>query len=780
MEDIEALKLEIKQLKRENRKITRDNELLRLANDQTAHAQEFIKKDAYKQTYFNNQILRTSPNVIILTDDMLNVLMASDRFYYYSKHTEEEVKRGLSLENALTGEFPEQDYADFMIRCRAALSGEEIFPYVVSGENNGVKYHMQIGINPMITDAGKTVGLDIVFVNMTEIVEARERAEAANKAKSAFLANMSHEIRTPINTMLGMNEMILREAEQEDIQSYAGNISRAGKTLLALVDEILDFTKVESGKLELFPAKYELGSMVNDLTNMIQGKAEEKGLKFEIDMDPTTPHELFGDEIRIKQCAMNLLDNAVKYTKEGKVKLGVGYHKVDAETIALEIHVSDTGIGMKQEDMDRIFSPFTSMDEIRTASTGGTGLGMSITKDILNLMGTSLSVDSVYGKGSDFSFDVAQKVMSSEPVGELVDRFTEANKPGKKKYHSKLYAPDAHILVVDDTETNLLVVRGLLKNTGVQIDTVLSGVEAIASVNNNDFVYDIIFIDHMMPGMDGIETLKKLKAMDSYGSSVHIALTANAISGAKEKYLEIGFDDYLSKPVAGKDLENILLKYIPESKLKDNTEEEDSSSDKPQEQKADLIPRWIYDIPVLNVEEGIKNCGGEESFLKILRTYYDTLDQKKREIIGCYFQKDLKGYTIRVHAMKSSSRIIGAAKISALSAQLEAAGDEEDTKFIDEHHDALIGMLEFIQGRLILFEEADEDLKPIDEKELRECYKCIYDSTQMMDFGMVESVLEQLKEYKLKPDDEMVFKEINDHLMQLDWDSIEEIVKAKL
>ncbi len=778
-EDIEALKREIKLLKRENRKIIRDNELLRLANDQTARAQEFIQKENYRQNYYNNQILRTTLNIIILTDDHLNVKMVSNIFFRFSKHKETEISLGLTLEDMLKGEFPDDALADFMIRSRAALAGETIYPYVVGGSLNGNSFHMQIGINPMITDDGKIMGLNIVFVNMTEIAEARERAEAANKAKSAFLANMSHEIRTPINTMLGMNEMIIREAVNKDVQGYAENISRAGKTLLSLVDEILDFTKVEKGKLELYPSRYELGSMINDLINMIQGKAEEKGLTFEVDIDPGIPHELYGDEVRIKQCISNLLDNSVKYTKQGTVKLGIGYHTVDEDHISLEIYVSDTGIGMKQEDMERVFSPFTSMDEIRTGSAGGSGLGMSITKDILELMGTSLSVDSVYGKGSTFSFDVVQKILSSDPIGRMIDKFSQSDADKKKKYKALFSAPDVHLLVVDDTDTNLLVIRGLLKNTGVQIDTVLSGEEAIASVNNNDYKYDVIFIDHMMPGMDGIETLERLKRLAGDDDpTVYIALTANAITGAREKYLEKGFDDYLSKPVDGEALERMLMRYIPESKQR--TPADDSPEIVPGETTdKDIIPRWIYDIPGLDVESGIKNCGGEDSFLRILKTFYETLDQKKREIIGYFFQKDLKGYTIRVHAMKSSSRIIGAGKISALSEQLEAAGDAGDITFIENNNDALIGLLDFLQGRLVLFDEVSDDLISIDDKQLRECYQCIYESSQMMDFGMVESILDQVKEYKLKSADEVIIKEVNDHLMQLDWDSLVELVKDR-
>ena len=393
-------------------------------------------------------------------------------------------------------------------------------------------------------------------------------------------------------------------------------------------------------------------------------------------------------------------------------------------------------------------------------------------------MGTSLSVDSVYGKGSTFSFAVEQKVLSDESIGSFAENFRGENREVRRKeYKALFYAPLAHVLVIDDTETNLIVFKGLLRETGVQIDEASSGKQALMLTEKKD--YDVIFIDHMMPEMDGLETLEEMKKQENYDKSVHIALTANAISGAREEYLAAGFDDYLSKPIDGTLLEVLLKKYIPESKQVTQDSYSGKHSSNKTEQKEIEIPEWLYDVPGLDVDEGIKNCGGKESFMNVITTFHDTADQKNREIVGFYMTKDWNNYTVRVHALKSSARIIGAMKLSKLAEQLEAAGKSEDIDFITSHTDAALGMFEMLDSRLKKFDEVSDSLPPIGEDELKEAYQTIYDYTLNMDFGMVESVLTMLKSYKLDISDEIIIKQVNDKLMMLDWDAIEVLVKDK-
>ena len=395
-----------------------------------------------------------------------------------------------------------------------------------------------------------------------DLMRYAQAAQRASEAKSSFLANMSHEIRTPINAILGMDEMILRESGERATLSYAGDIQAAGRTLLSLINDILDLSKVEEGKMEIIPVQYELGSLINDLVNMTRQRAESKGLRFKVHVDEHIPHLLVGDEIRIRQCVLNLLSNAVKYTEKGTVTLEVGYSRLNDKCILLSFRVSDTGIGMKQQDMDKLFAPFSRIEEERNRAIEGTGLGMSITKQLLALMGTWLEVKSEYGKGSTFAFSVNQPVVAWDELGAFAERVGGTQRNG---YRERFHAPDAHILIVDDTVVNLTVMRGLLKKTKIRIDTAETGPDALVMAARRP--YDLFFIDHMMPGMDGLETLREFRKLPGAEKTPCVALTANAVSGAREMYMEAGFSDYLSKPVDGGRLEDLLMRWLPPEKV---------------------------------------------------------------------------------------------------------------------------------------------------------------------------------------------------------------------
>lgn len=392
------------------------------------------------------------------------------------------------------------------------------------------------------------------------LVRANRKATAANVAKSRFLANMSHEIRTPINTIIGMNEMILRESSDMQIKSYAMDVSTAAGSLLGIINDILDLSKIESGKMEIVPAEYELSSLLNDLINMISVRAKQKNLEFDARINDRLPGVLYGDDIRLKQIVLNLLTNAVKYTPEGRVTLEVDGTS-QGEELLLQVKVRDTGIGIRQEDLKKLFVAFERIEEERNRSIEGTGLGMNITTQLLHMMGSTLEVQSEYGKGSEFSFVVRQRIVKHEPVGNLEKRIRQSAE--EYKYTSMFTAPDAHILVVDDNRLNRKVFTSLLKKTGITIDEAQSGMECLAKAAKTH--YDLIFLDHMMPEMDGIETLHVLKKNPNINHDTPvIILTANAISGAKENYLSEGFVDYLSKPVAPDKLEQMLLDRLPE------------------------------------------------------------------------------------------------------------------------------------------------------------------------------------------------------------------------
>ena len=408
-----------------------------------------------------------------------------------------------------------------------------------------------------------------------ELAEANSRLESASAAKSSFLANMSHEIRTPINAVLGMDEMILRECSDKQILEYATDIDSAGHQLLSLVNDILDFSKIESGKMELHPVEYELFSVMNDCYNMIFMRARRKDLEFIVENDPDIPAFLFGDEVRIRQIIMNLLTNAVKYTKDGTVKLIFGYEKIDAENIKLVVSVKDTGIGISEENMKYLFDSFTRIDERANRNIEGTGLGLPITKKFTEMMEGEITVESVLYEGSTFTVKIPQKIADKGVVGKFSERLNHRKENGdgngstenEAPQKDKFTAPRARILVVDDVKMNLNVVRLLLKNTGMQIDLASSGEECLKYTLVKR--YDVILMDHMMPIMDGIEALHKIREQAD-GLNVDtpvVALTANALVGAQEMYLDEGFVSYISKPVKSDDLEAALLNILPPDKI---------------------------------------------------------------------------------------------------------------------------------------------------------------------------------------------------------------------
>ena len=394
----------------------------------------------------------------------------------------------------------------------------------------------------------------------SQLKAASDTALAASQSKSQFLAQMSHEIRTPINAVLGMNEMILRESKDEEILDYATNIQSAGKTLLTLINSILDFSKIEDGKMEIIPVRYETVTLIDDLENMIYEKAKKKGLAFKTEINSKLPCSLYGDDVRIKQIITNLLTNAVKYTHEGAVTLKIGGAEIDADTFEMQVEVSDTGIGIRAEDINKLFKSFIRLDEERNRNIEGTGLGIAIVQKLLAMMNSTLEVKSVYGEGSTFSFKLIQKIIDKNPIGNYDDH---KNKHLEKNSENKyLVAAAAKVLAVDDNNMNLKVIRGLLKRNGIVPELADSGAQCIELAKKN--FYHIIFLDNMMPEMNGIETLKKMKQEKILSDKTSvIMLTASAIAGMREIYLREGFNDYLSKPIEVSELETMLEKHLP-------------------------------------------------------------------------------------------------------------------------------------------------------------------------------------------------------------------------
>ena len=427
-------------------------------------------------------------------------------------------------------------------------------------------------LNPSILLVSSGGSLSVIFIYFSlenpdmalidELNLQRKRADAANQAKAEFLAHMSHEIRTPINAILGMDEMILRESTNEEITDYAFQIHTAGNSLLSIVNNILDFSKIESGKTEIVPAEYHTASLFYDLITLTKLRAEKKNLDFKTQISPDIPTKLFGDEMRIKQVITNFLSNAIKYTPKGTVTLIADITQKEDNTVSLIFQVRDTGIGIKKDDIPKLFTSFERLDKEQNRNIEGTGLGMAISKQLINAMNGSIEIESEYGKGSSFTAIIPQTIIDNTPIGNLEQRLKKSEKSAKSDTLNYT-APNASVLVVDDNNVNLAVVSGLLKRTKASITCASSGEECLSYITKQHF--DIIFMDHLMPVMDGIQTLEKINSMPHHmcKDTPIIILTANAIAGAKEMYLSAGFTDYLSKPLKPERLDSIMLTYLP-------------------------------------------------------------------------------------------------------------------------------------------------------------------------------------------------------------------------
>ncbi len=517
-----------------------------------------------------------------------------------------------------------------------------------------------------------------------EAEKAKEIVQQANRAKSDFLANMSHEIRTPINAVLGMDEMILRESTDSKILEYASDIKQAGSMLLSLINDILDFSKIESGKMDIIPVDYDLGILLSDTIDMIHSRAEEKKLQLELKIESNTPAHLHGDEVRLRQIITNILTNAVKYTPEGIITLTVSGKKVSEKAVQLYVSVKDTGIGIKEEDIGRLYDSFQRVDESRNRNIEGTGLGLSITMRLLNLMGSRLEVESAYGEGSDFYFYLEQEQLDDEILGEDIQKYCEKVRGEISVSTEQFYAPDAKILVVDDNEMNLKVFSGLLKNHGMQIDTAMSGKECLARIEKN--AYHMIFMDHLMPEMDGVETLRQIRELKTNRSkdAVIIILTANAVSGAREMFLEEGFADYLSKPIIAVNLEKMIQKYLPEELLTNNDLEQKNKIPATSDEAARSAPS---ENGLVSWEKGKAFfMGDEELYREMLQAFLES--SSAMELRQYYEESDFDNYRIKIHAMKANLANIGAMSVSDKAKQLELAlVNENNVSYVQENHD---------------------------------------------------------------------------------------------
>lgn len=521
---------------------------------------------------------------------------------------------------------------------------------------------------------------------------SQQEAEAANMAKSSFLANMSHEIRTPINAILGMNEMILREEKDPAIRGYAGNIQASGNSLLSIVSDVLDISKIESGKLEIIPVDYEVNSLISDCCNMAAGRAKAKELELLVECADNVPMKLCGDETHIRQIIMNLLTNAVKYTEKGTVKLIVSGRFTDGGFV-LKVDVSDTGIGITEENLPQLFTQFQRFDLQRNRNIEGTGLGLSIVKRLCDLMSGTITARSVLGSGSTFTVELPQKVVDSTPCGGVNLNYSAG---AEHEYHHSFEAPEAKILAVDDLPVNLLVIANLLKETRIKIDTAGSGRECLDKCSQQK--YDLILMDHMMPEMDGVQTFEKLhgdKSSPNFETPV-IMLTANALAGMREQYMDVGFADYVSKPVRGAKLEEAIRRNLPESLIKPASPEIPAEA-------VSTEPSGFADIcsavPELNVNAALQYCCGSAELLNDLLHDFTENDHFS-DLKAAFEEKRWEDYRRHAHSLKSTSLMIGLTGLSERARASELALKGGCTEFAELNHDSLIEEYSALLGKI--------------------------------------------------------------------------------
>lgn len=604
-------------------------------------------------------------------------------------------------------------------------------------------------------------------------------ANSANEAKSSFLNNMSHEIRTPMNSILGMNEMILREEDRPEIKEYALVIQRSGRALLGIINDVLDFSKLQDKKMEITPVRYDLSSLINDMVNIAAEQAKKKSLTFTVNVDKAIPRILDGDEYHIRQVMLNILNNAIKYTERGGITVTIGHEAIDNYTIMLKCSVTDTGIGIRAEDLEYIFQPFEHIEASRKFSADGSGLGLPIVQKLLQLMGSDLKVESVFHKGSTFSFEVMQNVVKWEPIGDYERAFSMANAHQTAKFTQSFTAPNAKVLVVDDADVNLLVFANLLKKTKIKIDTASSGVEMLQMVRMNK--YDMIFLDHRMPGMDGIEAFHNMKKITdglNFNTPV-VALTANAVLGARQLYIDEGFSDYISKPVDTVRLEQILLEYLPDDLI---VRGESTSDDELPVRDAEIIQEGpsYKNIPGIDYDAAVTNCGSEDTFVQALEIFYDTLDKKANDIEKFEREKDIKNYTVLVHALKSSARLVGALDLSERAKYLESCGDKNDLHEIETKTPALLsqyrGYKEVLAKVFGSKDEPDMSLPEISKQDLYEMYSLIKGFAADFDLDNIDRMIEETKNYRIPESEHEKFERVKECVTNADWVMLDELL----
>lgn len=597
-------------------------------------------------------------------------------------------------------------------------------------------------------------GYMMTIVDVTKIIEQNHlmkrlvlQTEDANRAKTNFVSNMSHEIHTPMNSIVGITEILLRSRHSPKEQEYLLNIQSSGRVLLTIINDVLDCSKMEAGKMQLFDEPYDTCSLFHDLRISMENRIGHSGLELIYDIDQDIPCKLKGDMGRIRQVIINLVNNAIKYTEKGSVRFSVHVRQKNTDKVMLYYEVADTGIGIRKEDHKILFDAFQRVEMDRNRYVEGTGLGLTISQNLVNMMGGVIEVESEYGKGSRFFFTIEQTIIDPTPVS-AVNYNGQKDNVTEKEAECLFIAPEAHILLVDDNELNLVVAKELLKPLRMQIDTAENGLQAVKMVRGSQ--YDLVLMDHMMPVMDGIEAAKAIRALpeDKYQKLPIIALTANAMVDARKEFLNAGMNGFVAKPIDFARICNQLKLWLPKDLVRDVPKEEAKKL-----LADDLSDREIQpEDPQMgfSFEEGVNHCGSKAALMKTIRIFYRTIDSKANKIEQCLKEGLISDYVIEIHALKSSALLIGAVPLSEAAKELEDYGKQGKTEVLEEKTPDVLTLYRDLKNILRPYAEKEEDAKKeFSDGEWITALQQIHQCIEQFDLDGVDQIMEQLEEYQV-------------------------------